>query len=86
MLLLLPLGIHLPAGVTLQFGQEAVKTIPLQNCDAAGCLAEYAVTDAELAAMSKGQAVTVSVLDPNKQAISVQVPSTGFATAYAKIK
>ena len=55
MLLLLPLGIYLPAGVTVQFGQEAVKTIPLQNCDGAGCLAEYAVTEPSLPPCPKGK-------------------------------
>ena len=86
MLLLLPMGIYLPAGVTVQFGQDAAKTVPLQNCDSAGCLAEYAITEAEIAAMLKGIAVTVSVQSRDKQPISVQVPGTGFPAAYAKIK
>ena len=86
LLLVVPLGIQLPAGVTLQFGQEEARVVPLQNCDASGCLAQYALTDADIAAMVRGQTVTVKVQDPNKQTISVQVPSTGFAAAYAKIK
>jgi len=86
MLLLLPMGIYLPSGVTVQFGQDAAKTVPLQNCDGAGCLAEYAITEAEIAAMLKGSAVTISVRDRDKQPISVQVPGTGFPAAYAKIK
>ena len=36
--------------------------------------------------MFKGQAVTVSVQDRDKQPVSVQVPGTGFPAAYAKIK
>ena len=86
MLLLLPLGIDLRAGVTLQLGQDEKRAVPLNNCDASGCLAEYAISEAEIGAMAKGQAVTVSVKGPNDQPISVQVPSTGFAAAYAKIK
>jgi invasion protein IalB len=86
MLVLVPAGIYLPAGVTLQFGQEEAKAVRLQSCDNSGCLAEYAITDAELAVMTKGQAVTVSIQDRNRQPISVQLPSTGFAAAYAKIK
>ena len=86
MLLLLPMGIYLPAGVRVQFGQDAVKTVPLQNCDGTGCLAEYAMTEPEIAAMLKGQALTVSVQDRDKQPVSVQVPATGFPAAYGKIK
>jgi invasion protein IalB len=86
MLLLLPLGIHLPAGVTLKFGEEEAKAIQLKNCDAAGCLAEYAITDAEIGALAKGQPLTVLVQDPDQKSLSVQVPAAGFAAAYAKIK
>jgi len=86
MLLLLPMGIYLPAGVTVQFGQDAAKTVPLNNCDSAGCLAEYAITEAEIGAMLKGIVVTISVQGRDKQPISVQVPATGFPAAYAKIK
>ena len=41
-----PLGIYLPAGITLQVGNEAAKALPVQSCDQAGCVAEYAITDA----------------------------------------
>ena len=74
MLLLLPMGISLPAGVTVKFGQDAAKKVPLQSCDGTGCLAEYAVTEAEIAAMLEGQVLTISVQDRDKQPVSVQVP------------
>ena len=86
MLVLVPLGVYLPDGVTLQFGQGEVRKVPLHNCDSTGCLAKYNVTDVEIGAMGKGTPVTISVKDVNEQPISVQVPSTGFAAAYAKIK
>ena len=86
LLLLLPLAINLPTGVALQFGQGQPKTVSLKNCDPAGCLAEYAITDAELAALIKGEPLTVSVQGPDNAPITVQVPATGFAAAYAKIK
>lgn len=86
MILLLPMGIYLPAGVTVRIGQDEAKTVQLQSCDGTGCLAEYAITEAEIAAMLKGQVLTISVQDRDKQPVSVQVPATGFPTAYAKIK
>ena len=86
MLLGLPLGTYLPAGVSLQFGKEAAKSLPIQSCNQSGCLAEYAVSEAEIGAMLKGADITISIQDQQKKPITVTVPVAGFAEAYAKIK
>src|SRR5688572_25537416 len=36
MLLQLPLGIYLPAGVSIKFGKSAAKLLPLESCDKVG--------------------------------------------------
>jgi invasion protein IalB len=79
MLILFPLGINLPAGATLQFGQDDAKTVRVQNCDSAGCLALYAITDAEITAMLKGQGVTISVRPQGGETISFNVPLGGVS-------
>ena len=82
-----PLGVYLPAGASLQIGDDEAKTLPYKGCDQGGCLAEYAVTDAEISAMTKGSDLKVSVQNQDqKPAFTVTVPVTGFAAAYAKIK
>jgi invasion protein IalB len=82
-----PLGVYLPAGAVLQIGNDPAKTLPFKGCDQGGCMAEYAVTEAEIAAMSKGADLKVSVQNQNqKPAFTVAVPTTGFAAAYAKVK
>ncbi len=82
-----PLGVYLPAGASLQIGDGEPKTLPFKGCDQGGCLAEYAVTEAEIAAMTKGSDLKVSVENQNqKPAFTLTVPVTGFAAAYAKIK
>jgi invasion protein IalB len=86
MLLQLPLGIYLPPGVTLQIGKDASKAIAYKNCDRFGCLAEYAVTEAEITAMSKGSDLTITMQNLKQEPITVTVPVLGFAPAYAKIK
>jgi invasion protein IalB len=86
MLILVPLSVYLPAGVSLGFGEGEAKTVGFDNCDSAGCLAKYDVTEAELGVMAKGQALTLSVQDTNRRPISIHVPSNGFAAAFAKIK
>lgn len=86
LLIQVPLGTYLPAGVSLQFGEDAAWTLPFQNCNRAGCVAEYAVTEAEIAAMQKGTDLTVTIQNLQKQPVKLTVPATGFAEAYAKIK
>jgi invasion protein IalB len=86
LLLQLPLGVYLPAGVSLRIGKGEAKTLPYESCDQAGCVAEYAVTDAELSAMAKGANLTVSAANRQKKSFNIEVSSDGFAAAYAKIK
>ena len=86
MLIQVPLGIFLPAGITLQIGEDAAKKLPLQSCSQEGCLTEYAVTDAEIAVMQQDADLTVSVQDLKKAPVTLQVPGLGFAAAYSKMK
>ena len=86
MLLALPLGAYLPAGVSLQFGKESAKTVPIESCDQSGCLARYAMSDAELSTMLTGSDLIVSLQDPNKRTVTYTVPVAGFSEVYAKIK
>jgi invasion protein IalB len=87
LLLQVPLGVYLPAGASLEIGKAGAKTLPFRGCDQAGCLAQYAITDEEIASMAKGADLTISVQNQNrKPAFTVTVPVTGFAAAYAKVK
>lgn len=86
-LMQLPLGVYLPAGATLQIGKDEAKTLPFTNCGQGGCIAEYAVTDAELAAIAKGADITISAQrSGDRKPFTLTVPALGFAAAYAKIK
>ncbi len=86
LMLHVPLGIHLPAGVKLQFGGSGAKALPFQICLSNGCFAEYAITQAEITAMLKGADLTLSVQAPNHTPFMFKMPAKGFAAAYAKIK
>ena len=87
LMLQVPLGVYLPAGASLQIGKDEAKTLPFRGCDRGGCVAEYAITETEIAAMTKGSDLTISVQNQNQQpAFTVTVPVTGFAAAYAKVK
>lgn len=86
LLVQLPLGVYLPAGATLQIGKLEAQTLPYTSCDQGGCIAEYAVTDAELGAIAKGADLTISAQTVQRKPFTLPVPSLGFAAAYAKIK
>ena len=86
MLFSLPLGAYLPSGAALQFGREAAKAMPILSCDRSGCFAQYAISNAEIAAMLKGSDLTITLQDMQRKPLTFVVPVTGFPEAYAKIK
>ena len=81
-----PLGMYLPAGVTLQIGKDAAKVLPVQSCDQAGCVTDYPLTDAEIEAMRGGVDLTVTLQDLQRKPVALKVPGLGFAEAYAKLE
>ena len=87
MLIRVRLGVYIPAGVLLQFGKDLVRAVPLQSCNRAGCYGEYAIADAEIAAMLKGKELTISAQTPKREeAFNLRLSTKGFEAAYAKIK
>jgi len=86
LLMQLPLGVYLPAGAGFQIGKAEGKNVPFKSCDQFGCLAEYAITDAEIAALSKGQDLIITMQNLRNEPVTVTVPALGFAAAYAKVK
>jgi invasion protein IalB len=82
----LPLGIYLPAGVSMQFGKASAKTIPIISCDQNGCFAEYAITDAEIKSLLNGENLLVAVRARDQKPLSITVPFTGFDAAYSKLR
>jgi invasion protein IalB len=81
-----PLGFYLPGGITLQVGKEAAKALAVQTCDQVGCVAEYAISDAEIEAIRDGADLTVTMQDLKKTPVPLKVPTIGFAEAYAKLQ
>jgi invasion protein IalB len=86
LVLQLPLGIYLPSGVTLRFGGAGAKVLSFQTCNPNGCVAEHAISQAEIASLVKGADLTLAVRALNKTSFSFKIPAEGFAAAYAKMK
>ena len=83
---LLPLGIYLPAGVTIKFGDGEAKVKPIESCQPNGCVVNYPISDAEVAALEKGVGVGLIVRAVDNASYQFVLPGKGFKAAYAKIK
>jgi invasion protein IalB len=82
----LPLNIYIPSGATIQIDSAPATQLALSSCNQTGCFAEHAITGSELAALTNGKTLGVSVRDRNRAEVRFRIPIAGFAEAYAKIK
>lgn len=81
-----PLGILLPAGVTIQVDAGEQRALALQTCDSNGCYTGTAVDDPLLAALRSGTSRVVSLGTPGGGNLTVPVPLAGFAEAEQRIR
>jgi invasion protein IalB len=86
MMIQIPLGLFLPAGVSIDVDGKNRQRFELQTCDANGCYVGSPVPDDLLAGMLTGQRLNIEFQNLNERRISLQVPLTGFKAAYDKIK
>jgi invasion protein IalB len=84
--LVLPLGVLLPAGVSLKIDQGAPKTIPYRHCEPQGCIAPWQMTEVDLGALRAGTTLTVSVNDHGGKSVDLPVSLKGFTAALGKIR
>lgn len=81
-----PFGLHLPSGLRLAVDDADVLTLPLRTCDATGCYAEAAANDDLVAAMRRGNTLTVAFKDVRENEIAVPVSLLGFSAALDKAR
>ena len=86
LLIRLPLGLSIEAGVTVSVDGADGSKFPLQTCDASGCYASAALPEALGTALARGQTVDLIFAGLDKRPLKVSLPLTGFAAAYASIK
>ncbi len=80
----LPLGISLTEPVQLKVDNGAVERLPVQTCTNAGCVVSMPLKDPFLASLRNGTTLKVTLQDPNKRAINIDVPLMGFGLAFDK--
>jgi invasion protein IalB len=82
----LPLGIYLPAGASVQIGQEAARPLMLERCGVSGCYGRYDIAATDVAAMLKGADIMIRAENRDHTPLQYLVRSEGFPEAYAKVK
>ncbi len=82
MLIQLPVGLYLPAGVTVQIDNGKPQQITLQTCDLKGCYGAEPLPDDMLAAMKSGTRFAVSFQNTSKETVVIPFGLSNFAETY----
>ncbi len=77
-----PTGRVIPAGVQMKVDTNAPQTLNYSVCFPDRCIAEAELTDAMISSMKKGNQLTVTSINFQRQANPVQVTLSGFTGAY----
>ncbi len=86
MMVQLPLGLFLPAGLELQVDEHEPLAFPVQTCDAAGCYVGATVSTELLGQLESGTTLRLGFQDLTQSQIDVRMPLANFASAYQAIK
>lgn len=82
----LPLGLSIAAGVSLAIDEAAPVPLPIQTCDGGGCYAGSNVSAELLASLQRGTDLKVTFQDLKGKPITVPFKLDGFTAAFAAIK
>jgi invasion protein IalB len=85
MSVVLPHGLFLPAGASVQIDAEPTQALVVETCDQRGCYATTPISDKALAAMRTGKMLTVAFQNMSKNNVKVQLPLAGFPDAIKKL-
>lgn len=78
-----PLGVILPAGLTVNVDKGEKENLPYHVCLPDGCMTEIGLSDKGIADMKKGRAMHVVYRAAGiKQPVAVQVSLKGFTAAH----
>ena len=77
-----PLGMQLQHGTRMIIDQGQPAQEPYKICFPVGCMSDYPVTDATIAAMKKGQQIVLQAINMQGTPISLPLPLNDFAKAY----
>lgn len=82
----LPLGIYLPAGLTIQIDEGEALRAPIEQCARAGCEARLQLTEGLLAQMKAGKQAKYTFQNMLRKDVTIPAPLDGFTKAIAELK
>lgn len=82
----LPLGFHLPPGVSLKIDEEEAVTFPVQHCIKSGCMAALPVEEELLYSMKMGGKGYLTFMDGTRRSVSIPFSLDGFTAAFNSLK
>lgn len=86
MIVTVPLGLYLGAGVSFDVDGANAQKLDLETCDRNGCYAQLALSEEQLAAFRGGQALDIVFQNLNRQPVKLPMSLVGFTAAYDKVK
>jgi invasion protein IalB len=86
MMIQLPLGLYVPAGVALHVDQGQAVALPIQTCDATGCYAGIPVAAEFLEQLRNGKTLRIRFENLAQSKVEVPLPLAGFASAYDAVR
>jgi invasion protein IalB len=81
-----PLGLFLPAGITVDVDGDMAQNYPVQTCNSNGCFAGFPITDQLLNRMQNGGKFNVIFQYLDKKPFTLPMSLAGFSEAYGRIK
>lgn len=86
MMVTLPLGLYLPAGVRMLVDAQEFDALVVQTCEASGCYAGLKADRALLAAMQRGFELKFVVQDLQQRNIDLTLTLMGFSKSFADLQ
>jgi invasion protein IalB len=83
--LVMPHGLFLPAGASIQIDADAAQPLPIETCDQRGCYSTVPLPEKTMAAMKTGKVLSITFQNLSKSTVKVQLSLAGFADAVKKL-
>jgi invasion protein IalB len=85
MMIQLPVGLFLPAGVNMQIDEGKPQPLAIQTCDLKGCYAATTISPELLGSMKSGKRLAVVFQNLSKENVTLPFALSGFAEGFDKI-
>jgi len=86
LLIRVPVGLFLPAGVSVQIDGCKPEPVILQTCEAQGCFGEMQLNPTLISALTAGKELSVVFQNMAKQEVKLPFPLDNFANVYKSIQ